>query len=257
MTRKNERIRAPKIRVVLPNGEQLGVMTPREAVAKAKSIGLDLVEIAPNADPPVCKIVDYGKWKYEQAKLKKSSRTKNASRLKELKFRVRTDTHDYNIKLARGEKFLSDGHKVRVQLQFRGRENAHREIGFEVMQKIKEDMITMAHVDQEPRLNGRAIVMVFSPLPEQQRKPRFTKFHVEDHEDPDDDHDDHDDLHDEDHDDLQDGEDDGDGGETKAPAEAPAEAEAPAAVDEPAEPAEAGESGEAGEEKAVAGGEGS
>ena len=131
----------------------------------------------------MCKIVDYGKWKYEQAKLKKTSKSKSATRIKEVKFRVRTETHDYNIKLARAENFLDAGHKVRVQLQFRGRENAHREIGFEVMQRIKEDLKTMAHVDQEPRLAGRAIVMVLSPLPKQQRKPKFTKFHVEDHED--------------------------------------------------------------------------
>jgi translation initiation factor IF-3 len=163
--------------VVLPDGQQLGVMTPREALTKAKSVGLDLVEIAPKADPPVCKIVDYGKWKYEQAKLKKNQKAKSSIRLKELKFRVRTEEHDYNIKLARAEKFLDGGHKVRCRLQFRGRENAHREIGFDVMERIKEDLKTMAHVDFEPKLAGRAIVMSLSPLPEAQRKPKFTKFH--------------------------------------------------------------------------------
>jgi translation initiation factor IF-3 len=193
VARKNERIRAPRVRVIMPNGEQLGVMSARDALIKAKGLGLDLVEIAAKADPPVCKIVDYGKWKYEQSKLRKGQKSKAATKMKELKFRVRTEQHDYNIKLARAEKFLDEGHKLRVQLQFRGRENAHREIGFEVMQRVVGDLKTMGQVDQEPRLNGRAIVMILSPLPEHKRKPRFTKFHVEELEDEDDhDEDDHD-----------------------------------------------------------------
>ena len=124
-------------------------MTPREALMKAKSVGLDLVEIAAAADPPVCKIVDYGKWKYEQAKLKKNQKSKAVTRLKELKFRVRTDTHDYNIKLARAETFLDGGHKVRVRQQFRGRENAHREIGFDVMQRIIGDLVPCLPAEAE------------------------------------------------------------------------------------------------------------
>jgi len=178
MTRTNDRIRAPKVRVVLPDGQQLGVLSTRDAIIKAKSVGLDLVEIAPNADPPVCKIIDYGKYKYEQAKLKKQ-KSKSATRLKEVKFRVRTEQHDYNIKCGRAETFLSEGHKVRIQLQFRGRENAHKEIGFEVMERIKEDLKSMAHVDQEPRLTGRAIGMTLSPLPESQRHRKFQLFHGE------------------------------------------------------------------------------
>jgi translation initiation factor IF-3 len=178
MTRTNDRIRAPKVRVVLPDGQQLGVLSTRDAIIKAKSVGLDLVEIAPNADPPVCKIIDYGKYKYEQAKLKKQ-KSKSATRLKEVKFRVRTEQHDYNIKCGRAETFLGEGHKVRIQLQFRGRENAHKEIGFEVMERIKEDLKTMAHVDQEPRLTGRAIGMTLSPLPESQRHRKFHLFHGE------------------------------------------------------------------------------
>lgn len=178
VTRTNDRIRAPKVRVVLPDGQQLGVLSTRDAIIKAKSVGLDLVEIAPNADPPVCKIIDYGKYKYEQAKLKKQ-KSKSATRMKEVKFRVRTEQHDYNIKCGRAETFLADGHKVRIQLQFRGRENAHKEIGFEVMERIKEDLKTMAHVDQEPRLNGRAIGMTLSPLPAAQRQRKFHLFHGE------------------------------------------------------------------------------
>ncbi len=176
MTRVNERIRAPRVRVVTANGEQLGVMDTRVAVEKAKSIGLDLVEVASKADPPVCRVVDYGKWKYEQSKLKKGQ-SKASTRMKEVKFRVRTEEHDYNIKLGRAETFLDGGHKVRIQLQFRGRENAHREIGFEVMERVKKDLLTMGHVDQEPKLAGRAIVMVLSPLPADQRVRKFKLYH--------------------------------------------------------------------------------
>jgi translation initiation factor IF-3 len=179
MTRINDRIRAPRVRVVLANGDQLGVMSAREALAKAQSLGLDLVEIAAQADPPVCKIVDYGKYKYEQAKLKKNQKSKNASRMKEVKFRVGTGTHDYNIKMGRAEGFLDDGHKVRFILQFRGRENAHKDLGFVVMKKIVEDLKSMGQVDQEARLNGRAIGMTISPLPQHQRKRKFHLFHGE------------------------------------------------------------------------------
>ena len=192
MTRINDRIRAPRVRVVLANGDQLGVMSSREALAKAQSLGLDLVEIAAQADPPVCKIVDYGKYKYEQAKLKKNQKSKNATRMKEVKFRVGTGTHDYNIKMGRAEGFLDDGHKVRFILQFRGRENAHKDLGFVVMKKIVEDLKTMGQVDQEARLNGRAIGMTISPLPQHQRKRKFHLFHGEllEEDDFDDDEDD-------------------------------------------------------------------
>ena len=179
MTRVNDRIRAPKVRVVYGEGQQLGVMSTREAVEKAKTVGLDLVEIADGADPPVCRIVDYGKYKYEQSKLKKTSKSKGPAKMKEVKFRVRTEEHDYNIKCARIEKFLDEGNKVRVQLQFRGRENAHREIGFEVMQKVKVDLKGMSHVDMEPKLAGRAVGMILSPLPAEKRVRRFMLSHGE------------------------------------------------------------------------------
>jgi translation initiation factor IF-3 len=178
MTRINDRIRAPRVRVIMANGDQLGVMSARDALAKAQSLGLDLVEIAAQVDPPVCKIVDYGKYKYEQAKLKKQ-KSKSATRMKEVKFRVGTGTHDYNIKMGRAEGFLDTGHKVRFILQFRGRENAHKDLGFVVMKKIVEDLKQMAQVDQEARLNGRAIGMTLSPLPQHQRKRRFHLFHGE------------------------------------------------------------------------------
>ena len=159
MTRINDRIRAPKVRVVMANGDQLGVMSSREALAKAQSLGLDLVEIAGQVDPPVCKIVDYGKYKYEQAKLKKQ-KSKSATRMKEVKFRVGTGQHDYNIKLG-------------------GRENAHKDLGFVVLNRIIEDLKSMAQVDQPPRLNGRAVAMILSPLPAHQRKRKFHLFHGE------------------------------------------------------------------------------
>ena len=180
MTRINERIRAPRVRVVLPDGQQLGIMSPAEALQKAKLVGLDLVEIAAKADPPVCRIIDYGKYKYEQAKLQKQQKTsKNASRMKEIKFRVRTEQHDYNIKLGRIETFLDEGHKVRVVLQYRGRENAHKELGFDKLNRIIGDLKTMANVDQPPRLSGRAVGMLLSPLPKPQRQRKFHLYHGE------------------------------------------------------------------------------
>ncbi|GAA5493984.1 translation initiation factor IF-3 [Rubritalea halochordaticola] len=191
MTRVNEYIRAPKVRVVTPNGEQLGVMSSREAVAKAKSIGLDLVEITANADPPVCKICDYGKYKYEQSKLNKG-KSKATTKLKEVKFRVRTEEHDYNLKCSRIEKFLDGGNKVKVQLQFRGRENAHKELGFEVLQRVAEDLKGMGNLDQKPRLAGRAVSMLLSPLPKEQRKRKFLMDHGELVDDDDEDFDDDD-----------------------------------------------------------------
>ena len=178
MTRINDRIRAPKVRVVTADGQQLGVMSSREALAKAQSLRLDLVEIAGQADPPVCKIVDYGKYKYEQAKLKKQ-KSKSSTRMKEVKFRVGTGQHDYNIKLGRAEGFLDGNHKCRFVLQFRGRENAHKDLGFVVLNRIIEDLKTMAQVDQPPRLNGRAVAMILSPLPSHQRKRKFHLFHGE------------------------------------------------------------------------------
>lgn len=189
MTRINDRIRAPRVRVILATGEQLGVMSSREALARAIALGLDLVEIAGQVDPPVCKIIDYGKYKYEQAKLKKQ-KSKSATRMKEVKFRVVTGQHDYNIKLGRAEGFLDSNHKVRFVLQFKGRENAHKELGFVALNRIIEDLKSMAQVDQPPRLNGRAVAMILSPLPQHLRKRKFHLFHGELMEDDDFDDDD-------------------------------------------------------------------
>jgi translation initiation factor IF-3 len=153
-------------------------MNVREAIIKAQSYGLDLVEIAAQADPPVCKIIDYGKFKYEQAKLKKT-KAKSVTRMKEIKFRVSTGQHDYNIKMGRIETFLDAGNKVRVLIQFKGRENAHKDLGFVEMAKITEDLKNMGHVDQAPRMGGRSLAMTLSPLPNGQRKRKFHIYHGE------------------------------------------------------------------------------
>ncbi len=183
MTRLNERIRAPKVRVVY---ESINMVLPtREALSKARALGLDLVEIAPNADPPVCRIVDYGKYKYDLSKQKKAT-PKHKSKTKEVKFRINIDPHDYSIKMTRAEDFLDHGDKLRIQLQFRGRENAHRELGFELLKRVEEDLKTMAKVDIEPKLSGRQIVMMMSPLPEDQRERKFRVEIPEDYVDEDD-----------------------------------------------------------------------
>lgn len=168
-TRVNERIRAPEIRVIF--GEHNAVLPTRKALAKAKELGLDLVEIAPHARPPVCRIVDFGKWKYEQKKQKKAEKPKK--REKEVKFRVNIDPHDYGIKMTRAEDFLAHGFKVRVQLQFRGRQMAHQELGFELMNRVKEDLSGVAHCDLEPKKNNRNILMMLSPLPKEQQQRKF------------------------------------------------------------------------------------
>ena len=185
MTRVNQYIRAPKVRVVMDNGDQLGVMSSNEALQKAKSLGLDLVEITAKSDPPVCKICDFGKHKYQMSKLKKG-KVNSAPKLKEIKFRVRTEDHDYNMKCSRIEKFLDEGSKVKVGLMFRGRENAHKQLGVEVLKRVVADMVGMAAVDQPPRLAGRNVSMLLSPLPEDKRVRKFTAHDDEDYVDEDD-----------------------------------------------------------------------
>jgi len=170
-TRVNERIRASEIRVIY--GEHNVVLPTHKALSKAKELGLDLVEIAPHARPPVCRIVDYGKYKYEMSKQKKADKPKK--REKEVKFRVNIDPHDYGIKMMHAEDFLTNGFKVRVQLQFRGRQMAHKELGFVLMQRVKEDLSTVANCDLERKLNNRNILMMLSPLPPEKQKRKFRK----------------------------------------------------------------------------------
>lgn len=172
--RVNGRIRAREVRVIVAATEQqLGVLKLPDAMRYAKNMGLDLVEVAPNADPPVCRIVDFGKYRYELAKQEKDKKT-TTSKLKELKFRVSIDDHDYMTKIRRGENFLFSGNKVRVQLQFRGRENAHVELGFDVMKRVIKDFETCAQVEMEPKKVGRGITMTLSPLPTARRRRKFT-----------------------------------------------------------------------------------
>lgn len=181
--RVNHRIRAREVRVI--NGatnEQLGILKLQDALRRAEEMGLDLVEVAPNAEPPVCRIVNFGKYRYELAKQEKDKKS-HASKLKEVKFRVNIDQHDYMTKIKHAEEFLDKGNKVKVQLQFRGREMAHQELGMAVVQRVKVDLDTMAHVDMEPRLVGRTINMVMSPLPASKRKRKFAPMEIEPEDD--------------------------------------------------------------------------
>jgi len=155
------------------SGEQLGVMKLSDALRKAQSIGLDLVEVAPTANPPVCKIVDFGKFRYDISKQEKEKKT-SGTKLKEIKFRVNIDDHDYLTKIRHGEEFLDRGNKVRVQLQFRGREMAHQEFGMQLMHKVRDDLAGMSQVEMEPKIAGRNVTMTLSPLPAARRKRRFT-----------------------------------------------------------------------------------
>ncbi len=157
-------------------GEQLGILKLPDAIRRAQELGLDLVEIAANAEPPVCRIVDFGKFKYEASKHEKDKRSAG-SKLKEIKFRVNIDQHDYETKLRHAEEFLDKGNKVRVQLQYRGREMAHQELGMELMGKIKVDLVTMANVEQEPKLMGKSVTMTLAPLPSNKRKRHFFSEH--------------------------------------------------------------------------------
>ncbi len=183
------------MRVILgATGEQLGVMRLQDALRQAQNMGLDLVEVAPQAQPPVCRIVDYGKFKYEAAKQDKAARN-GASKLKEIKFRVNIDSHDYETKLRHGEEFLDKANKVRVHLQFRGREMAHQELGIKLMGRIREDLSGMASVEQEPKLQGKSVTMTLAPLPANKRKRRFLSTHdlpplEDDHDDEDEEDDD-------------------------------------------------------------------
>lgn len=171
--RRNERIRVPEIRVIGPTGNQLGVLATRDALSLAKEAGLDLVEVSPNARPPVCRILDYGKYMYEQSKKDKDKKSTGSSKLKEVKFRVRTDQHDYITKVRHAEEFLHKGNKVKLTLMFRGREMEHTELGFETINRAIEDLKTMGTPDQVAKLIGRNISVTLSPLPPAKRKLRF------------------------------------------------------------------------------------
>ena len=170
------RIKSPQVRVISPEGRQLGIMDTPKAIALALQFNLDLVEVAAAATPPVCRIMDFGKYVYEEQK--KHAHSKPAgTKLKEIEFTVRIEAHDFETKLRHAEEFLDHGNKVKLRLKFRGREMAHTEIGFGVMKKALGELATMGHPDSEPKLTGKQINVMLSPLPANKRKP---KFHVRD-----------------------------------------------------------------------------
>ena len=162
--RVNERIRAPEIRLIGADGENVGVVTPQRAMMMAEEAGLDLVEISPTAVPPVCKIMDFGKFKYETQKREAEARKKQKIiEIKEIKFRPGTDTHDYEVKMRSVNRFLEEGDKVKVTLRFRGREMAHQELGLELLNRVASDVAMVAKVEQMPKLEGRQMVMMIAP----------------------------------------------------------------------------------------------
>ena len=162
--RVNEEIRAPQVRLIDQDGEMQGVMSARDAVARAFAVGLDLLEISPNAEPPVVKILDYGKYKYELQKKKNEAKKKQkVIEIKEVKVRPNIDENDYQVKMRQMKSFIEEGDKVKVTLRFRGREMAHQEIGVRVLERIRTDMDPLTKVEQMPRMENRQMVMVLSP----------------------------------------------------------------------------------------------
>ncbi|MGZ9810435.1 translation initiation factor IF-3 [Pseudoroseicyclus sp. H15] len=160
----NDRIRATEIRLIGAEGENVGVVTPARAMAMAEEAGLDLVEISPNATPPVCKIMDYGKFKYEtQKKEAEAKKKQKIIEIKEVKFRPNTDSNDYDVKMRNVFKFLENGDKVKVTLRFRGREMAHQELGRDLLQRVAEDTKEIGKVENMPKMEGRQMVMMIGP----------------------------------------------------------------------------------------------
>jgi translation initiation factor IF-3 len=162
--RRNEEIDATEVRVIGSDGEQAGVMSLRAGIELAKEEGLDLVEVSPNAEPPVCRIMDFGKYLFEQNKKSQSAKRKQKQvHVKEIKFRPGTDEGDYQIKLRRLTEFLEIGDKTKVTLRFRGREMAHQELGAQLLARVRKDLEELAVVEQMPQLEGRQMIMVLAP----------------------------------------------------------------------------------------------
>ncbi|MBL4817736.1 MAG: translation initiation factor IF-3 [Deltaproteobacteria bacterium] len=162
--RVNRRIRVPEVRVVLDNGEQLGVLATQEALRRAESMSLDLVEVSPMAKPPVCKIMDYGKFKYQQKRKANEAKKKQQTiELKEVKFRPKTDIHDFEVKVNRLKGFIKDGNKGKVTIMFRGREIVHPEIGFNILKRVMEYLGEEASVESPAKMEGRQMVMIVGP----------------------------------------------------------------------------------------------
>jgi translation initiation factor IF-3 len=164
--RINNQIRCDKIRLVGADGEMVGVVTVPEGLRAARDAGLDLVEVSPNAEPPVCKILDYGKYKYEQQKKAAEARKKQKIVvIKEVKLRPGIDKHDLEVKMKAVHKFLEEGDKVKLTLRFRGREMSHQDIGMKLLEKIREELGTTVRIEHEPKLEGRQVIMIVAPAP--------------------------------------------------------------------------------------------
>ena len=160
----NDQIQADTVRLVDENGEMVGVVRRGEALRRAEEAGLDLVEVAPGAEPPVCKILDYGKYKYEaQKKAAEARKKQKVIEVKEIKMRPGIDDHDYDVKMRAIHRFLEEGDKVKVTLRFRGREMAHQELGMKVLDRVREQLESLVKIEQTPRLEGRQMTMVLAP----------------------------------------------------------------------------------------------
>ena len=161
----NERIRASQVQVISSDGKNLGTLSTQEAISIAKQEGLDLIEISPNANPPVCKIIDIGKYKYDQQKkAHKAKKKQKIMNLKEIKLRPVTEIHDYNFKVKNAQRFLTKGDKVKFTVQFRGREMQHTDLGYDLMKRITDDTATLGKIEVKPKFEGRQIIMIIQPL---------------------------------------------------------------------------------------------
>ena len=162
--RVNERIRVPEVRVIGEEGEQLGVMDVRDAIRSARDRGLDLVEVAPNADPPVCRIIDFGKYQYEAKKKANEAKKKQVTiTVKEVKFRPGTDDHDYSYRMKHAREWLQEGDKVKATIWFRGREMTHRELGARILEKLEQDLADVGEVEARPRMEGNQMFIILGP----------------------------------------------------------------------------------------------
>ena len=161
----NERIRAREVQVISSDGKNLGTLSTQEAINIAKQEGLDLIEISPNANPPVCKIIDMGKYKYDQQKkAHKAKKKQKIMNLKEIKLRPVTEIHDYNFKIKNAQRFLTKGYKVKFTVQFRGREMQHTDLGYDLMKRITDDTASLGKIEVKPKFEGRQIIMTIQPL---------------------------------------------------------------------------------------------
>jgi len=162
--RFNLMINVPKVRVIDENGENLGIMYTREAIDQAAEVGLDLVEVSPNADPPVCKYLDVGKFRYEaQKKANLARKSQKTQEIKEIKMRPNIDDHDYDVKMRNVSRFIEDGDKVKITLRFRGRELSHQQLGMNLLRRVQDDIAELAKVEAFPRMEGRQMLMVLAP----------------------------------------------------------------------------------------------